>query len=115
LPCEEDDEEETEDGLLLRRSELRIAKRTGSYRDRPVLEFPLTRTQIGFLQVALLKVLLTAEYPERVEWIEQYKEIVTGVDAALFMAEAKLKVRHGMDIKKLSREGRQAAERTRRR
>jgi phospholipase C len=104
LTCEEDDDE-TEDGLLIRRSELRIAKRAGSYRDRDVGAYPMTRTQIGFLQVALLRVLQTSEYPERTQWIEDYKGIVTGIDAALFMAEAKLKVRFGMDLKKLRREG----------
>jgi len=113
LTCEEDDED-TEDRLLLRRSELRIAKRLGTYSEREVGGYRLTRTQIGFLQVALLKVLQTAEYPERVQWIEDYKAINTGIDAAIFMAEAKLKVRYGMDIKKLSREGRQKTRPTRR-
>lgn len=113
LTCEEDDDD-TADGLLLRRSALRLAKRLGTYRDREVGGYRLTRTQIGFLQVALLKVLQTAESPERVQWIEDYKAIDTGIDAAIFMAEAKLKVRHGMDIKKLSREGRQETRRTRR-
>jgi phospholipase C len=113
LACEEDDEQ-TEDGLLLRRSELRIAKRLGAYRDREVGTYRLTRTQIGFLQVALLKVLQNAEHPERAQWIEDYKAINTGIDAAIFMAEAKLKVRHGVDVKKAIREGRQEARRTRR-
>src|SRR3982750_626681 len=57
------------------------------YRDRQLERYPLTRTQIGFLQVALLKALQTAEYPERVQWIEDYKAVETGVDAALFMTE----------------------------
>jgi hypothetical protein len=113
LACEEDDEQ-TEDGLLLRRSELRLAKRLGRYRDREVGAYRLARTQVGFLQVALLKVLQTAEHPERAQWIADYKAITTGVDAAIFMAEAKLKVRHGVDIKKAIREGRQEARRTRR-
>jgi len=115
LPCEEDEDvAESEDGLLLRRSELRIAKRAGIYRDREVSRYPLTRTQIGFLQVALLKVLQTAEYPERTEWIQNYVAIENGVDAALFMTESKLRLRYGMDIKKTSREGRRTARRTRR-
>ena len=110
LRCEED----TEDRLLLRRSELRIAKQLGIYRDRRVSTYPVVRTEVGFLQVALLKVLQTAEYPERMQWIEDYRAIETGVDAAIFMAEATLRTRYGMDIKKRSREGRQETRRTRR-
>lgn len=114
LSCEEDDND-SEDGLLRRRSELRIARRAGFYRDRDIAGYRLTRTQIGFLQVALLKVLQTAEYPERAQWIEDYMRIATGLDAAIFMTEAKLKVRHGMDIKRLAREGRQLNMRTKER
>jgi len=99
LDCEEDDE----DTLLARRSELRIAQRTGRYRERDVARFRPTSTQIGFTQVALLKVLQTASYPERERWIEQYKAIATGVDAALFVTEARLKVRFGIDLKRFDR------------
>jgi hypothetical protein len=106
LPCDdEEDGGETVDTILLRRSELRIARTRGVYRDRRVEEYRLTRTQIGFLQVALLKVMQTAEHPERDAWFEDYKAIETGVDAAIFMAEAKLKVRHGIDIKRMGRDG----------
>jgi phospholipase C len=111
LSCEEDDEE-TEDGLLLRRSELRMAQRAGIYRDRELRRYPVTSTQVGFLQVALLKVLQTAEYPERVRWIEDYLAVTTGVDAALFMTEAKIKLRFGVDMKKVQREGAREARRT---
>lgn len=57
LECEEDDE--TEETLMFRRSELRIASRAGRYRDRAVDSFEITSTQMGFVQVALLKVLQT--------------------------------------------------------
>jgi phospholipase C len=102
LSCEEDDED-TEDKLMIRRSELRMAQRSGLYQDRPIEEFRPTTSQIGFAQVALLKVLQTAEYPERNEWIAQYKAIKTGVDAGLFMTEAKLKILHGIDLKRFNR------------
>ena len=111
LRCDED--EDTVDALLLKRSELRIARQQGRYRERPVAEFAVSSTQVGFLQVALLRVLQTAEYPERVAWIEEYKEIANGVDAAIFMTEAKLTIRHSIDIKKLARQGRQKARRHR--
>ena len=101
LYCEEDDE--TEDELLIKRSELRIAKKAGMYRERNVYDFTVTSTQTGFLQVALLKVIQNAEYPERAQWIEQYKEIETGIDAAIFMADAKLKVKYAIDLKKFTR------------
>jgi phospholipase C len=101
LPC--GDEDESADSLLTKRSELREAQRTGRFHERPTSEFEPTSTQIGFTQVALLKVLVTAEYPESEEWIEQYKAIDTGVDAALFMTEAQLKVVHGIDLKRFDR------------
>jgi phospholipase C len=99
LDCDDEDE----DVLLLKRSELRIAQKTGRYRDRRTEEFPATSTQIGFAQVALLRVLQTAEYPERQAWIDQFTGIETGIDAALFMAEATLKVAHGIDLKRFDR------------
>jgi phospholipase C len=102
LHCEEDDEN-SEDRLIAKRSELRIAQRHGYYGDRPTAEMRPTSTQIGFVQVALLKVLQTAEHPERQEWIEQYRAISNQVDAALFMTEAKLKVVHGIDFKRFDR------------
>jgi hypothetical protein len=48
-------------------------------------------------------VLQTAEPPERQQWIDQYKAIATGVDAALFMTEARLKLRYGIDFKRFKR------------
>ena len=100
LDCEAD---EDEDVLLAKRSELRIAQKTGRYQERRTEEFTPTSTQIGFAQVALLRVLQTAEHPERELWIDQFKAIDTGVDAALFMTEAKLKVKHGIDLKRFER------------
>lgn len=91
----------SQDALLIKRSELRVAQRTGRYKERETRGRPPTSTQVGFTQVALLKVLQTAEYPAREEWISQYKAIATGVDAALFVTEAQLKLRHGIDFKTL--------------
>jgi phospholipase C len=102
LHCGEDGENEA-DVLLIRRSELRLAQRTGVFRERATADFEPTSTQIGFTQVALLKVLQTAEHPERQEWIDQYKAMSTAVDYALFMTEAKLKVEHGIDMKRFDR------------
>ena len=110
LPCEDDDDEDT---LLLKRSELRIARKRGQFREVPVSEFPLTRSQVGFLQVALLKVLQTAQYPEREAWIDDYKRVTTGIDAAIYMAEARLLLRHGVDVKKAEIEGKRNAKPTR--
>ncbi len=95
------DEPETEDDLLLRRSELRLAasdRRRHEEGDGPAA-VPGS-TQLGFAQVALMKVLQTAEYPERVRWIEQFKAIETRTDAELFIVEAKLQVRHDIDFKR---------------
>jgi phospholipase C len=113
LPC--DDEDDSVDGLLLKRSRLRIARRTGTYRDRRVRDYRVSPTQVGFLQVALLKAVQDAEYPDRIRWIEDYEAIVDGVDAAIFMTEARLKLRHGIDVRKQARQGRESLQRTRRR
>jgi len=102
LSCEEDDDQ-TEDALILRRSELRIALRNGRYNEQPVDALRPTASQVGFAQVALLRILQTARFPERQQWIDQYKAISNGIDAALFMTEARLKLQHGMDFKRFDR------------
>jgi hypothetical protein len=104
LPCEEDDAL-IEDQLVARRSELRIAQRSGRYNEEPVEAFRPTASQIGFAQVALLRILTTARYPERQQWVDQYKAISNGIDAALFMAEARLKLQYGIDFKRFDRSG----------
>jgi phospholipase C len=105
LSCDDEgrDDPETADKLLINRSELRLAQRSGVYRDRRIDELPVTPTQIGFVQIALLKIAPTAPHPERQQWIDQYKAINTSVDAALFMTEARLKLQHGIDMKRFDR------------
>lgn len=105
LSCDDEgrDAGETRERLLLGRSELRLAQRSGVYGGRALDEFPLSSTQIGFAQIALMKVVHTADYPERQHWIDQYRAIATGVDAALFMTEARLKLQHGVDMKRFDR------------
>jgi phospholipase C len=102
LGCEEDDAV-IEDQLVARRSELRIAQRSGRYNEEPVEALRPTASQIGFAQVALLRILATARYPERQQWIDQYKAIANGIDAALFMTEARLKLQYGIDFKRFDR------------
>jgi hypothetical protein len=102
LACD-DNPKESKDQLLLHRSELRLAREAGVLRERRVDSYPITKTQVGFLQVALLRALNTVEGADRPQWIADYKAISTGVDAAIFMTEAKLKVMHGIDVKKLDR------------
>ena len=99
LPCEEDDAV-LEDRLVARRSELRIAQRSGRYNEESVEALRPTASQIGFAQVALLRILTTARYPERQQWIDQYQAISNGIDAALFMTEARLKLQYGIDFKR---------------
>ena len=107
LSCEADDE--TLDMLLYTRSELRMAREKGVYKERKVSEIEMSPAQRGFLQVALLKVLMQLPSPDRQAWIEDYKVAQTGIDAAVFMTEAKLMLRHAIDLKKLTREGQQQA------
>ena len=104
IGCEDD----TEDSLLMRRAELRTP-RDGLQRDAEMLTAaaraePLpSSTHLGFAQVALMKVLQTARYPERDAWLEQFKSIETRADAELFIVEAKLKLRHDVDFKRARR------------
>jgi phospholipase C len=98
------DEAESEDMLLRRRSELRLAQATGAEGRRDtsarVDETVPSSTQLGFAQVALMRVLQTAKPPERERWIQQFKAIETRTDAELFIVEAKLQVRYDVDLKR---------------
>ena len=107
LSCEEDDAT-AQERLLMRRSELRIAQHAQLYRGRRVQEYPVPRSQIPFLGIALRLAIEGAEYPDLVQWKRDFDEIRTGVDAAIFMTEAKLKVEHGIDMKKVTRESQEA-------
>jgi hypothetical protein len=55
----------------------------------------------------------TSEYPERDQWLEDFQNIQTGIDVALFMTEAKLKLKHAVDLKKCLRESRKIEARER--
>ncbi len=94
---------ESKDMLLLRRSQLRLAKQDVAQRERDS-DRPLTpSTQTGFLQVALLKALSQETAPpDRQQWIDDYKAIRTRAEASLFMVEATLKVKHGWMSGKLN-------------
>ena len=67
--------------------------------------------RIGFAQVALMKVLQRARYPEREAWLEQFKAIETRTDAELFIVEAKLLLRHDIDFKRPRRTDRRSTNR----
>ncbi|MBN8736131.1 MAG: hypothetical protein J0H27_07660 [Xanthomonadales bacterium] len=99
------DDEDDETGVILRAklAEMRTAKVDGIYRRKQVREGPIDRSQIGFIQIALLRVLQDAAYPDRQQWIEDYRRIRNNLDAAIFMAEAKLKLHYGADVKKEAR------------
>ena len=101
--CDED--YESDERLMAIRSELVLAQKNGYYKDQDVRESKASHMQVGFAYVALLKTLQRSAYPERVKWIEEYKRIETKIDAAKFLVEAKLKVKHHIDIKKVIREG----------
>ncbi len=97
LSCEDDDETESE--LRVRLLDLYAARARGVFKDRRVESFEVERSQIGFTQVALLRAIDDATYAERQRWIDDYNDIKNGVDAAIFMAEARLKVRHAINVK----------------
>jgi phospholipase C len=110
LPPLDCGEEDDETGVILRMNlaEMKAAQVDGIYRRKQVRDAPVDRAQIGFIQVALLRVLQDAAYPDRQQWIEDFRRIRSNLDAAIFMTEAKLKLRYGADVKK---EARLAAER----
>jgi phospholipase C len=112
LACEADDES-TQERLLAQRSELIIAKRTGMYRDRPVQQYSIPPSHVPFLGIALRRALDGTAYEDRVQWLADFQAIRTGVDASTFMTEAKLKVKYGIDMKKVTREAEQSISRTR--
>ncbi len=103
-PLDCDDVVETVFQTLEKWSALNTAMATDSFGERRARDFPIKRSQIGFLQVALLRILADAEEPERSKWIEEYNKVETGVDAAALIEGAKLKLRHGIDVKRFERE-----------
>jgi hypothetical protein len=105
IDCDDEEDESVED-LLAARSELILARDAGVYQDRKTEQYEATPMQRGFNFIALLKMLHTSEYPEREQWLEDFENIETGIDAALFMTEAKLKLKHAVDLKKCLRESR---------
>jgi phospholipase C len=96
--------ETASDTLEILVQELRLAKRTGEHMGRAVEEYQIPKNQFGVLAIALSRILETAEYRDRQEWIDEFKSIKNGVDASLFLAEAKLKVIHGIDVKRIARQ-----------
>ena len=100
LPCDGESVRLSVDALLQLRADLRTARQREEQHDDRAGEFSTTSTATGFLQVALLKVLQTAMYPERERWIADYLAIATSTDAAIFMTEAQLQVIHGIDVKR---------------
>ena len=97
---------------MANRSELVTARKAGVFRDRRIEEDEVAPSQLGFSYVALLKVLQTAKHPEREKWIENFKNIKTEVDAALFMTEAKLKMNYEVDFNKILIDSARAERRT---
>jgi hypothetical protein len=45
-------------------------------------------------------------------WIDDYKQVHTGIDAAIYMTEARLYLRHGIDVKKAELEGKRTVKAT---
>ena len=104
--CDEDDESAEE--LMATRSGLVMARKNGRLNDNRLMRSKPTDAQFNFSHVALRRLLMVSAYPERKKWIEEFKNVKTGLDAALFMVEAKLKLKHAIDVKKIMRESEQA-------
>jgi phospholipase C len=94
LTCEEDDDLES---LRQQRSDLMTAREEGIHADERIPPLAATSTQIGFTQVALLRVLNNVQQPDRDHWIKRYKAIESSIEAAIFMIDAKIKLQHDID------------------
>ena len=88
--------------LIRMRAELIDIKKTGELK-RLSENIEVSENQPGFNYIALMKVLLSTKYPDKQQWIENYKNIKTDIDATLFTIEAKLKLEHGIDFNEISR------------
>jgi len=101
--CEDDKlVADPQEKLIRMRAELIDIKKTGELKQLSK-KIEVSENQPGFNYIALMKVLLTAKYPDRQQWIENYKNIKTDIDATLFMIEAKLKLKHGIDFNEINR------------
>ena len=99
-----DDDDESSEQLMSSRSELIMARQSGRLKENRFMQAKPTDAQFNFSHIALRKVLMVSAYPERKKWIEDFKNVKTGADAALFMIEAKLKLKYAIDVKKMMRE-----------
>jgi phospholipase C len=92
IGCEEDDEPS------LRQKRDRLERAAEGGREHAHLrEQMLARpepSQVGFTQIALRRVLIAVPPAERPAWTDRYLAIRTAGDAALFMIDAKLRLRH---------------------
>jgi phospholipase C len=93
LDCGEEGNGDTLEGLNVSKKEFLDAIKTGEFRGRPVEDIKISRSQTGFNFSALMKVLQNARPHERRKWTENLGKLKTGVDAALFQIESRLKIK----------------------
>ena len=74
------------------------------YKGREARPQEVKPSQVGFYYSALLRVLQTAQYPERKEWRRRFEAIGSDLDGALFMTEALLKARYEIDFIRIKME-----------
>lgn len=80
------------------RAELSTAPDTGHYKDPDAKLVEADPTQLWRAYVALLQILPASRYPETLKWMDEFKNISTEVDAARFLAGARLKLTHKRDV-----------------
>jgi phospholipase C len=102
--CGDDSESKTKSGLIQQQQDLISARQTGLYRGREMAtETTPSNMQKGFAYIGLLKVLVTAKYPDSEEWKKQFRRINTKLDVAQFLVESKLKIHFDYDVHKIAR------------
>ena len=93
LPCEGDDEP------TLRSQRQRIVQAASADREfMRLVQAKPEPSQIGFTQIALRRVEINVPAKERAQWRDRYLAIRTAGDAALFMIDAKLRLKHGQPL-----------------
>lgn len=88
----------TVDKLLSLQANLMAAKQLGYYNKKKLADYELSDSDIGFAHIGLIRVTQKMHYKEKLVWINEFKNIKTGLDATKFRNEVDLKLLHGINI-----------------
>jgi phospholipase C len=84
--------------LLALQANLMTAKKEGYYNKKKVADYELSDSDIGFAHIGLIRVMQKLPYKEKLVWLNEFRNIKTGLDAVKFRNEVELKLLHSIDI-----------------